>query len=69
RRKMRSRPTFIGSDGLLHASTEKDAPNTLVRLVLLASPLSERDLVRSIVALTAVACAFSIGISVLTWVY
>ena len=69
RRKMPSRPTYVGDDGLLHASTEKDAPNTLVRLVLLASPLSEKDLVRGVVALTAVSCAFSVGISILTWVY
>lgn len=69
RRKMASRPTFIGSDALLHASVEKDAPNTLVRLVLLASPLSEQDLVKNIVALAAVACAFSVVISVLTWVF
>jgi UDP-N-acetylmuramyl pentapeptide phosphotransferase/UDP-N-acetylglucosamine-1-phosphate transferase len=68
RREMHSRPTYMGDDGLLHASTERDAPNTLVRLVLLASPLSERDLVKSIVALTAVACVFSVAISVLTWV-
>lgn len=69
RRRMASRPTFVGEDGLLHASTEKNAPNTLVRLVLLASPMTERDLVKSIVALTAVACAFSVTISFLTWVY
>lgn len=69
RRKMSARPTFIGSDGLLHASVEKDAPNTLVRLVLLASPLTEKDLVKNIVLLAAVACAFSVGISVLTWVF
>ena len=69
RRKMVSRPTYIGTDGLLHASTEGDAPNTLVRLVLLASPLSERDLVKNIVALTAIACLFSVAISVLTWVF
>jgi UDP-N-acetylglucosamine--dolichyl-phosphate N-acetylglucosaminephosphotransferase len=69
RRKMPSRPTYIGSDGLLHASVEKDAPNTLVRLVLLASPLSEEDLVKNIVALAAIACIFSVAISVLTWVF
>jgi UDP-N-acetylglucosamine--dolichyl-phosphate N-acetylglucosaminephosphotransferase len=69
RRKMATRPTYVGDDGLLHASPEKDAPNTLVRLVLLASPLSEKDLVKSIVFLTAVACAFSVIISVLTWVF
>ena len=69
RRRMASRPTYIGADGLLHASTEKGAPITLVRLVLLSSPLSEKDLVKSIVALTAVACVFSVVISILTWVY
>jgi UDP-N-acetylglucosamine--dolichyl-phosphate N-acetylglucosaminephosphotransferase len=69
RRKMLSRPTYIGEDGLLHASYARGAPNTLVRLVLLSSPLSEKDLVKDIVALTAVACAFSVAISVLTWVY
>lgn len=68
RRGMRSRPTFMGSDGLLRASEDPGAPNTLVRLILLAGPMGERDLVRSIVALTAVACLFSGIISVLTWV-
>lgn len=69
RRKMPSRPTYIDESGLLHASAASDAPNTLVRLVLLASPLSEKDLVKGIVALTGVACAFSVAISILTWVY
>ncbi|MDG6909186.1 MAG: hypothetical protein JRM79_04760 [Nitrososphaerota archaeon] len=69
RRKMASRPTYIGEDGLLHASVEKDAPNTLVRLVLLTSSMTELELVASIVALTAVACVFSVATSVLTWVF
>ena len=69
RRRMASRPTYVGSDGLLHASTEKDAPNTLVRLVLLASPMSEKELVRNIISLTELACVFSVAISVLTWVH
>jgi UDP-GlcNAc:undecaprenyl-phosphate/decaprenyl-phosphate GlcNAc-1-phosphate transferase len=69
RRKMASRPTYMGSDGLLHASTEKGAPNTLVRLVLLASAMSEKELVLSIVSLTGVACVFSVAISILTWVH
>jgi UDP-N-acetylmuramyl pentapeptide phosphotransferase/UDP-N-acetylglucosamine-1-phosphate transferase len=68
RRKMASRPTYIGEDGLLHASMEKDAPNTLVRLVLLTSSMSERELVANIVSLTAVACVFSVIISLMTWV-
>jgi len=69
RRKMSSRPTYIGSDGLLYPSTEPNAPNTLIRLVLLAGSLSERDLVRDLVYLTLVACIFSVATSVLTWVH
>jgi len=69
RRKMPSRPTYIGSDGLLYPSTEASAPNTLVRLILLAGALNENDLVRNIVYLTLVACLFSVATSALTWVH
>jgi len=55
RRRMVSRPTFVGEDGRLYASPEASAPNTLVRLILLAGPLSETDLVKSVVSLTFVA--------------
>jgi len=68
RRKMAARPTSIGSDGLLYASTEPGAPNTLIRLILLAGALNEKDLVKSLVYLTLVACIFSAAISILTWV-
>jgi UDP-N-acetylmuramyl pentapeptide phosphotransferase/UDP-N-acetylglucosamine-1-phosphate transferase len=68
RRKMASRPTYIGDDGLLHASLEPKAPSTLVRLLLLDGPLSEKDLVTNIVYLTLLAVLFSAAISVLTWV-
>ena len=69
RRRMSSRPTYIGSDGLLYPSTDPNAPNTLIRLVLLAGALSERDLVKDLVYLTLVACIFSVATSVLTWVH
>ena len=69
RRKMGYRPTYLGDDGKLHASAERDAPSTLVRLILLAGPLSESDLVRDIITLTVVAGLRSIAISVLTWVF
>ena len=68
RRGMSSRPTSIGKDGLLYASSEAGAPITLARLVLLAGPLSEQDLVRNLIVLTVVACLLSVLISVLTWV-
>ncbi len=69
RRKMGGRPTYMTADGELHASEEPSAPSTLVRLILLPGPLSEKELVRSILLLTAVACLLSITTSVLTWVH
>ncbi|MDV3292796.1 MAG: hypothetical protein LYZ70_00825 [Nitrososphaerales archaeon] len=69
RRKMGARPTYMTGDGLLHASEEPSAPSTLVRLILLSGPLSEKELVKNIIQLTAVACLLSILTSVLTWVH
>jgi UDP-N-acetylglucosamine--dolichyl-phosphate N-acetylglucosaminephosphotransferase len=69
RRRMAARPTYIGEDGRLYASLEPNSPSTLVRLVLLAGPLTERELVRDLVVLTGVACLLSVVISVLTWVF
>ncbi len=68
RRQMSSRPTYMTADGLLHASGNPTAPSTLVRLVLLPGPLSERELVKNILLLTSVACLLSVLTSVLTWV-
>ena len=69
RRRMKSRPTFLGEDGMMHASGDPGAPTTLVRLILLSGPLTEKDLVKDIAKLTAVACLLSAVISVLTWVH
>ncbi len=69
RRRMKSRPTYLGEDGKMHASDDAGAPNTLVRLILLSGPLDEKDLVRDIVVLTVVSCLLSVFVSVLTWVY
>jgi len=68
RRKMAARPTRIGEDGRMEASSDPSSPITLVRLILLAGPLGERDLVMDIYILTTVACILSCVISVLTWV-
>jgi len=68
RRRMSSRPTYIGSDGLLYPSTEPNAPNTLIRLILLAGALPEKDLVNEVVYLTLVACILSMVTSIMTWV-
>jgi UDP-GlcNAc:undecaprenyl-phosphate/decaprenyl-phosphate GlcNAc-1-phosphate transferase len=69
RRRMAARPTYVGEDGMLHATADPNSPTTLVRLILLAGPLPEKDLVGSVVALTVVACLLSAGISLLTWVH
>jgi UDP-N-acetylglucosamine--dolichyl-phosphate N-acetylglucosaminephosphotransferase len=69
RRRMTTRPTRLGEDDKMYASLEPSSPNTLIRLILLSGPLDERDLVKSIFILTAVACLLSGAISVLTWVF
>ena len=69
RRRIPVRPTRLGEDGKMYASLEPASPNTLIRLILLSGPLDERDLVKSILILTAVACLLSGAISVLTWVF
>jgi UDP-N-acetylglucosamine--dolichyl-phosphate N-acetylglucosaminephosphotransferase len=69
RRRMAARPTRLGEDGKMYASLEPSSPNTLIRLILLSGPLDERDLVKNILVLTAVACLLSGVISILTWVY
>jgi UDP-N-acetylmuramyl pentapeptide phosphotransferase/UDP-N-acetylglucosamine-1-phosphate transferase len=68
RRRMSSRPTYMGSDGKLYASKESSAPRTLVRMVLLEGPLTEKQLVGKILTLTGLACFLSILTSILTWV-
>ena len=69
RRRMKSRPTYLGGDGRMHASDDPGAPTTLARLILLSGPLTEPELVKDIGKLTAVACLLSVVISVLTWVH
>lgn len=68
RRHMTARPTYMTEDGLLHASQEPGAPMTLVRTILLGGPLGEADLVKEVLALTAVTCGLSVVTSLLTWV-
>jgi len=66
RRQMDSRPTYMTDDGKLNASKSSSAPSTLVRLILLAGPLTEKELVRNILLLAAVACLLAIATSILT---
>jgi UDP-N-acetylmuramyl pentapeptide phosphotransferase/UDP-N-acetylglucosamine-1-phosphate transferase len=69
RRAMALRPTYVSADGLIHATVDPHAPTTLVRLILLAGPLTESELVKNILSLTAVSCVLSLITSLLTWVF
>jgi UDP-GlcNAc:undecaprenyl-phosphate/decaprenyl-phosphate GlcNAc-1-phosphate transferase len=66
RRRM-GRPTYLGEDGKMHAGEGPGAPVTLIRLLLLDGPLSEQELVRSILVLTAASCLLSAITSMATW--
>ncbi|MDG7006422.1 MAG: hypothetical protein JRM86_05750 [Nitrososphaerota archaeon] len=67
RKRMAARPTFLGDDMKLHASSDAKAPTTLVRMILLGGPLDERALVNRILAITAYAAFLSVVTSVMTW--
>lgn len=67
-RRRIQRPTYIGKDGLLYASTDPSAPTTLARMILVSGPLDERRLVLAILTLTAFSCILSSFTSLLTWV-
>ena len=69
RRKMRARPTYIGEDSRLYASSDPQAPATLVRMLLLDGPMTESQLVRAVLTLTLIACLLSALTSLMTWVF
>jgi len=66
-KRMGARPTFLDDDGKLHASDQRGAPTTLVKMILQGSPMGERDLVKNIIVLTAFACLLSVITSAATW--
>ena len=61
-RTVKARPVILLDDYKLMASKEKDAPATLVRMILANGPLHENDVTKNIFKLAA----FSAGIAVLT---
>jgi UDP-N-acetylmuramyl pentapeptide phosphotransferase/UDP-N-acetylglucosamine-1-phosphate transferase len=69
RRKMRGRPSYVGADGRLFASADKDAPATLVRMLLLDGPMTEEGLVKAILGLASIAFLLSAVTSLMTWVF
>ncbi len=69
RRSVGLRPTYLGQDGLIYPSRESKAPVTLVRMILLERPMSEKDLVSAVARLTIFSCVLSILTAILTWVF
>jgi len=67
RKQMAARPTFLGSDMKLHASDEARAPTTLARMILLGGAMTESELVRNILVLTAYSAFLSVVTSLMTW--
>ena len=50
-RQVKSRPTILTNDFKLMASKERNAPTTLLRLILADGPLSEKEIGRKIIRL------------------
>ena len=50
-RQIKSRPTVLMGDFKLMASKEKNAPTTLLRLILADGPLSEKEIAKKILKL------------------
>jgi UDP-GlcNAc:undecaprenyl-phosphate/decaprenyl-phosphate GlcNAc-1-phosphate transferase len=64
-REVKARPTILMEDFKLAASTNKDAPATLVRLIVADGPLSEREIgshIFKLAALTSLLAFISIAI-------
>ena len=66
-KRMSTRPTYMGEDGRLYASSEPGAPATLVKMILAREPMGEKDVVRSVLMLTAYACLLSVLTAAITW--
>ena len=61
-REVKSRPTILNEDYTLQASNDKNAPITLVRLILLDGKLSEKEIVNKIYKLAI----FSTSLAIIT---
>lgn len=61
-REVKSRPTILNKDYTLQASNDKNAPITLVRLILLDGKLSEKEIVNKIYKLAI----FSTSLAIIT---
>jgi UDP-N-acetylglucosamine--dolichyl-phosphate N-acetylglucosaminephosphotransferase len=58
-REIKSRPVTIGKELKLKASADKNAPSTLVRIILAKEPLSEYDIIKKIFKLAIFSSALA----------
>jgi UDP-N-acetylglucosamine--dolichyl-phosphate N-acetylglucosaminephosphotransferase len=66
-REVKERPVKILEDFRLAASTSREAPITLTRLILAKGPLSEVEVARAIAILAGIAAVLAIITAFLTW--
>jgi UDP-GlcNAc:undecaprenyl-phosphate GlcNAc-1-phosphate transferase len=66
-REVKERPVKILKDFRLAASTSREAPITLARMILAKGPLSEVEVARAITILEAIAAILAIVTAFLTW--
>lgn len=67
-RKIKVRPTVVMDDGRLAAEKSREAPVTLVRLIVADGPLGEMKIASSIFKLTAFSAILAIALAFLAWV-
>jgi UDP-N-acetylglucosamine--dolichyl-phosphate N-acetylglucosaminephosphotransferase len=60
RREIKSRPVRLRSDGMLEATTDRNAPVTLTRLILAEGPMREQQIVRAMLLLTALSSTLAV---------
>ncbi|MCP8318377.1 MAG: UDP-N-acetylglucosamine-1-phosphate transferase [Candidatus Methylarchaceae archaeon HK01B] len=66
-RNIKTRPTILLPDSRLAASENPSAPATLVRMILIGGPLSEREVVSDIFKLSAFSAFLAVITALVTW--
>ena len=61
------RPTIVSKNGLIYANRNLEAPMTLAHLLTLKSPLTEKELVKAYMLLSAISCILAIVMAFLTY--
>jgi UDP-N-acetylglucosamine--dolichyl-phosphate N-acetylglucosaminephosphotransferase len=61
RREIRQRPTRLREDGRMEASSDKNAPITLTRLILTTGPLGEKAIVNRMIVLTVISSILALA--------